>query len=129
MTKKHDPVIETMKEMGLSDEQIALHLKMEKRVNSLFDRGYERKRSALQADKGRNKRGHEGPLKKLLRNIISEGAGSIDDILEVLDNGDHLMVDEYDGKSLTFYYPTKAGDKKKTVTIRAIKKSYKEIIS
>jgi hypothetical protein len=83
----------------------------------------------LQAVRGSKKRGYEGPLKHLLRGIIDEGAGSFEAVLEVLSSDDHLMVDEFDGKNLTFCYPTHTGDKTKTVTIRAVKKAYKELIS
>jgi hypothetical protein len=78
---------------------------------------------------GRKKAGHKGPLNQLIKNIIDDGADSFCAVLDALGDDDNMMVDEFDGKSLTFYCPTKDGDIKKTVSTAAIRKAYNRIKS
>lgn len=84
---------------------------------------------AGQSRAGKGKGGHEGPLKLLLRDIMGNRQMPFDQVKDALEVGNHLMVDDFDGDTLTYAYRDKNGEEKSAeVKLPAIRRAYREII-
>ena len=79
-----------------------------------------------QAERGHKKRGHEGPLKELLRDIMGKKKMSFENVCEALDV--HERVENFGADTLTFFYVKDGKDLMKEVKLPAIRKAYREII-
>ena len=125
---EYDYLRDSLKDSGLTDDEIEKAIENEKRMRSMFDHAIDRDQASKQSAKGRKKKGHEGPLKELLRDIIGQREMPFDEVMGALATGNHLMVDDFDGESLTFAYKSKDGDETKTVGLPAIRRAYREIM-
>ena len=125
---EYDYLRDSLRDTGLSDDEIEKVIENEKRIRSMFNHAIERDQASKQSAKGQKKKGHEGPLKQLLRDIIGKREISFDEVMGALATGNHLMVDEFDGEFLTFAYKSKDGEETKTVGLPAIRRAYREII-
>lgn len=79
-----------------------------------------RKLSAAHA--GGAKQGHEGPLKRYVRDVMEDGAETIEQVIAALEY--HIMIAEIMEDSLTYQKPD---GKLKTVKFGAVGKAYNEI--
>ncbi|PWG62334.1 hypothetical protein [Sediminicurvatus halobius] len=77
---------------------------------------------------GLRKRGQQGPLKRVIRAVMSAGADSVDDVLAALTDDCFLeVIDEVDESSRTVYYVPGPGREPKAATEKRIRNLMSEI--
>ena len=129
---EYDYLRDSLRDSGLSDDEIEKVIENEKRMRSMFNHAIERNQASKQSVRGQNKKGHEGPLKQYIRDVINDGACDFDAVLAALE--EHVMIGEITDETLTYfvlpsYKETEEEEKKKMkpVQLQTVKKAYREI--